>query len=167
MDSCQVSGLGSDSYHPPEAFLGKYKPPSFILIDSSKRGTIRQNVGCLEPSWGHENFRNHFELGIPRTCNCSHENERARAHLQEPRLQVVVDHDVIAVQLEAVLVLDDDVLDGQDRAHDDHADVTKDVIRGLLPVAGDQVLLEGAEQPACKMVVKLTQIAFKALTGSL
>ena len=39
------------------------------------------------------------------------------ARLEQPRLEVTVDHDVVTVAFEAVLVVDHHVLDGFERVH--------------------------------------------------
>lgn len=54
-----------------------------------------------------------------------------------------------------MLVLDDHVLDGQDRPDDDHGDLPKDVVRGLLSVAGYQVLLQGLQKPEKKKLIRI------------
>jgi len=54
----------------------------------------------------------------------------ASVNLYQPRLEGVVDHDVVPVQFEAVLVVDHYVADRQEGSDDDHLDLR----RGLLVV---------------------------------
>mmetsp|Transcript_20030 Transcript_20030/g.79897 ORF Transcript_20030/g.79897 Transcript_20030/m.79897 type:complete len:226 (-) Transcript_20030:793-1470(-) len=51
-----------------------------------------------------------------------------RVDLDEPRLEVGVDEDVVPVALEAVLVVDDRALDGLQRVHDDQLDVAEELV---------------------------------------
>ena len=48
---------------------------------------------------------------------------------EEPRAEIAVEHDIIAVEFEASAVLDDDVLDRKEGANDDALDVEKCLIR--------------------------------------
>mmetsp|Transcript_28498 Transcript_28498/g.87275 ORF Transcript_28498/g.87275 Transcript_28498/m.87275 type:complete len:438 (+) Transcript_28498:743-2056(+) len=53
----------------------------------------------------------------------------------EPGLEVVVDEDVVSVEFEAVLVGDHDVLDREERAHDESFDGQKEFVDGRHAVA--------------------------------
>lgn len=63
------------------------------------------------------------------------------------RLEVLVYEDVIAVQLEAVLVTDDHLLHALQALDEDVVHVAEERLHGLWPVLGRQVLPEALQHP--------------------
>lgn len=63
------------------------------------------------------------------------------------RLEVLVDEDVIAVELKAVLVADDDLLHALQALDEDVIHVTEEPLHCLGPVFGCQVLPETLQHP--------------------
>ena len=88
----------------------------------------------IEPLGRHHNLEDrlhhrHFQFPV-RLCR---RRERwGRIHLNQPRLQVVLDQNVVPVQLEAVLVIDNHRLHTFQREVDDAADVVKALVRRFL-----------------------------------
>lgn len=74
--------------------------------------------------------------------------ERRRCvDLQQPRLELFVDQDVEAVQREAVLIVDHDVLRRKQRANAHHLDLVEQRIDCVVPVLAVHVHLQGAHVP--------------------
>lgn len=63
------------------------------------------------------------------------------------RLEVLVDEDVIAIQLEAVLVADDHLLHALQAPDEDVVHVPEEPLYGLGTVFGGQVLSEALDHP--------------------
>ena len=72
---------------------------------------------------------------------------RGRVHLDEPGLEIVVDEHVVAVELKALLVIYDDVLNAEQGPDDDVLDVGIQPIGRLEAVARYDVQLELLDIP--------------------
>mmetsp|Transcript_833 Transcript_833/g.2497 ORF Transcript_833/g.2497 Transcript_833/m.2497 type:complete len:331 (-) Transcript_833:234-1226(-) len=71
----------------------------------------------------------------------------ARVHLEQPRLEARVNHHVVAVALEAVLVVDDDVLHRLERVDDEPADRLHQVLCRLRPARPLDVRQQVLQRP--------------------
>mmetsp|Transcript_604 Transcript_604/g.1813 ORF Transcript_604/g.1813 Transcript_604/m.1813 type:complete len:284 (-) Transcript_604:647-1498(-) len=88
---------------------------------------------------------------------------RGRVHLDEPGFELIVKHDVISVQFEAVLVVDHDFLDAEQRAQHDVLDVFEELVDALGAKPRHEVEFEISNIP---LAPGLTVVVFGALLHS-
>lgn len=95
-----------------------------------------------------------------------HSPGRQPAHL---RLEVLVDEDVIAVQLKAVLVADDRLLHALQAPDEDVVHVAEQRLHRLGPVLGREVLTEALQHPLAALGPRAPSVRWKRepqLTGT-